>query len=106
MSFGFSFQMVIETAAATTVAAVLSEHAQNLAPSIQNIGVILCGGNVDLDALPWMNNNAPQWSETILKRCTFAVGLKRWSVFIVVVCFCFLTCVRKFVISVIGLVWW
>ena len=71
MSFGLSFQMVIETSAAATVAAVLSEHTQNLAPSIQNIGVILCGGNVDLDALPWMNNNAPQWSEIIWECCTF-----------------------------------
>ncbi len=47
------FQLVIETSAAATVAAVLSDHMKQLDPSIKNVGVVLCGGNVDLDKLPW-----------------------------------------------------
>lgn len=41
-------KILIEPSAAVGVAAVLGA-----APREQKIGVILCGGNVDLDALPW-----------------------------------------------------
>ena len=42
------------SSAAVGVAAVLSEKFQALpAQDLKNVGVILCGGNVDLDNLPW-----------------------------------------------------
>jgi threonine dehydratase len=44
---------VIETTSAAGVAAVLSDKMKTFDKSIQHVGVILCGGNVDLDTLPW-----------------------------------------------------
>jgi len=45
---------MIEPSAAVGVAAVLSEKFKSLpAHEIKNVAVILCGGNVDLDNLPW-----------------------------------------------------
>jgi len=47
-------KLMIEPSAAVGVAAVLSEKFKSLpAHEIKNVGVILCGGNVDLDNLPW-----------------------------------------------------
>ena len=47
-------KLMIESSAAVGVAAVLSEKFQALpAQELKNVGVILCGGNVDLDNLPW-----------------------------------------------------
>jgi len=47
-------KLMIESSAAVGVAAVLSEKFKALpAHEIKNVGVILCGGNVDLDNLPW-----------------------------------------------------
>jgi hypothetical protein len=37
-----------------SVAVVLGRGQSRLAPSLRKVGVILCGGNVDLDALPWL----------------------------------------------------
>jgi serine racemase len=47
-------KLVIETASAAGVAAVMSRRMRDLDPAIRNVGVILCGGNVDLDQLPWI----------------------------------------------------
>lgn len=46
-------KILIEPSAAVGVAAMLGAP-----PPEQRIGVILCGGNVDLDALPWMSTPA------------------------------------------------
>ena len=45
-------KLVIEPSAAVGVAAVLSAEFRAL-EGLQNVGIVLCGGNVDLDALPW-----------------------------------------------------
>ena len=48
-------KLVVEPAAACAVAAVLSEQFREMAGvDVRKVGVILCGGNVDLDRLPWM----------------------------------------------------
>lgn len=44
---------MIEAASGAAVAAAMSEKMRNLHPSIEHVGVILCGGNVDIDHLPW-----------------------------------------------------
>lgn len=47
-------KLMIESSAAVGVAAVLSEKFKALGTQdLNNVGVILCGGNVDLDNLPW-----------------------------------------------------
>lgn len=49
-------QLVIEPAAGTGVAALLSEKFASMEdPNLRNVGVILCGGNVDINHLPWYN---------------------------------------------------
>ncbi|ESO95952.1 hypothetical protein LOTGIDRAFT_227146 [Lottia gigantea] len=54
MKFVFErMKLVIETSAAATVAAVMSDQFKKLDDTIQNVGVILCGGNVDINNLPW-----------------------------------------------------
>ena len=40
-------------AAGASVAASLSTKMRALDPAIKKVGVILCGGNIDLDHLPW-----------------------------------------------------
>jgi threonine dehydratase len=45
-------KLVIEPSAAVTVAAILSEEFRTL-PGLARVGVVLSGGNVDLDRLPW-----------------------------------------------------
>ena len=48
-------KLVIETGAACAVAAALSPKFKQMAgPEVKKVGVILCGGNVDLEQLPWM----------------------------------------------------
>ena len=48
-------KLVVEPAAACAVAAVLNEQFREMAGTgVRRVGVILCGGNVDLDRLPWM----------------------------------------------------
>ncbi|VDI20595.1 serine racemase [Mytilus galloprovincialis] len=52
----FSFQhmkLVIEAASGAAVAAAMSDKLQNMDPSIKNVDVILFGGNVDINQLPW-----------------------------------------------------
>ena len=45
-------KLLIEPSAAVGVAAVLSKKFK-VSPDLKNVGVILCGGNVDLDHSPW-----------------------------------------------------
>ncbi len=45
-------KILIEPSAAVAVAVVLGERFRGL-PGMARVGVILSGGNVDLDALPW-----------------------------------------------------
>ncbi len=46
-------KLVIEASSAAGVVAVLSEQMKQMSGDLKNIGVILCGGNVDIDNLPW-----------------------------------------------------
>ncbi|CAG0895626.1 unnamed protein product [Cyprideis torosa] len=50
-------KLVVELASGAAVAAALSEQMKNISgpnnPSISKIGVILCGGNIDINHLPW-----------------------------------------------------
>jgi len=47
-------KLVIEPSAAVAVAAVLSDEFRAL-PGLPRVGVVLSGGNVDLDRLPWQD---------------------------------------------------
>ena len=47
-------KLVIETGAACAVAALSPKFKQMAGPEVKKVGVILCGGNVDLEQLPWM----------------------------------------------------
>jgi serine racemase len=49
----FHFQLVVEAAAGATVAAAMSDKLKQMDPNMKNIGIILCGGNVDINSLPW-----------------------------------------------------
>ena len=50
-------KIVIEPAAACSVAAVLNHQFQEMTgPDVKRVGVVLCGGNTDLDKLPWTIN--------------------------------------------------
>ncbi|CAL1544584.1 unnamed protein product [Lymnaea stagnalis] len=54
MKFIFErMKLVIEAASGAAVAAAFSQKFRDMDNSIKNVGVILCGGNVDIDALPW-----------------------------------------------------
>jgi threonine dehydratase len=46
-------KLVIEPSAAVPVAAVLSERFREVAGG-ERIGIVLSGGNVDLERLPWV----------------------------------------------------
>lgn len=46
-------KMVIELSAGAAVAAVLSDKMKKNYSDLKNVGVILCGGNIDVDNLPW-----------------------------------------------------
>ncbi len=48
-------KLIIEPGAACTVAAVLSpKFKEVVGPDVQKVCVVLCGGNVDLNKLPWL----------------------------------------------------
>ncbi|XP_064602726.1 serine racemase-like [Liolophura sinensis] len=54
MKFAFQrLKLVIEAAAGAAMAAVISQKMKQLDPAIAKVGVILCGGNVDICNLPW-----------------------------------------------------
>lgn len=47
-------KLVVEPAAACSVAAVLKQSFCKMAgPGVKKVGIVLCGGNTDLDKLPW-----------------------------------------------------
>ena len=48
-------KVVIELASGAAVAAALSDKMRDNHPELKNVGVILCGGNIDVDNLPWYN---------------------------------------------------
>jgi serine racemase len=48
---------VIEAAAGATIAAAMSEKMKQMDPKMKNIGIIVCGGNVDIDSLPWYTHS-------------------------------------------------
>jgi len=48
-------KLVIEPSAGVGIAVILSEEFRAL-PGIKKVGVVLCGGNVALDKLPWKQN--------------------------------------------------
>ncbi|XP_074045310.1 serine racemase isoform X3 [Macrotis lagotis] len=47
-------KLLIEPTAAVGVAAVLSEQFQKVVPAVQDVCVVLSGGNVDLTSLRWL----------------------------------------------------
>lgn len=47
-------KLLIEPTAGLALAAILSSRFQEKAQNIQNIGVVLCGGNVDLGSIDWL----------------------------------------------------
>ena len=49
-------QQVVEAAAGAAIAAVLSDKMASLPADIKNVAVILCGGNTDIDNLPWYDS--------------------------------------------------
>ena len=51
-------KIVVEPGAACTVAAVMSPKFKDLVgPEVKRVGVVLCGGNMDLDTLPWIRSH-------------------------------------------------
>ncbi|XP_046578907.1 serine racemase-like isoform X2 [Haliotis rubra] len=54
MKFVFQkMKLVIEAASGAAVAAAFSQRLRNMDDNLRNIGVILCGGNTDIEKLPW-----------------------------------------------------
>ena len=52
-------KLLVEPSAAVAMAAVLSQQFQEVVGSSScqlKVGVVLCGGNLDLDHLPWMTS--------------------------------------------------
>ncbi|KAL3857714.1 hypothetical protein ACJMK2_012356 [Sinanodonta woodiana] len=57
MKFSFEkMKLVIEASSGAAVAAAMSEKMKSMDEGIKNVGVILCGGNVDINHLPWYND--------------------------------------------------
>ena len=51
-------KLVIEPAAACSLAVVLNQQFREMVgPDVKKVGVVLCGGNTDLDKLPWIISN-------------------------------------------------
>uniref|UniRef100_K7FI19 Serine racemase n=1 Tax=Pelodiscus sinensis TaxID=13735 RepID=K7FI19_PELSI len=48
-------KLLIEPTAGVGVAAVLSKQFQSVSQEVKKICIVLCGGNVDLDSLAWLN---------------------------------------------------
>lgn len=46
-------KLVVEPSAAVVLAAVLTDQFRSLSGGLNNIGLVLCGGNPDLKSLPW-----------------------------------------------------
>jgi serine racemase len=43
----------VEVSSSAGLAAAVSPRMKEVMPELKKIGVILCGGNVDIDKLPW-----------------------------------------------------
>lgn len=60
MKFVFQhMKLVIEAAAGAAVAAAMSDKLRKMDPMMKNIGIILCGGNIDINKLPWYTPETP-----------------------------------------------
>jgi serine racemase len=54
MRLGFErMKLVVEPASGAAIAAACSDKMKGLDRGLSKVGVILCGGNVDLDQLPF-----------------------------------------------------
>ncbi|CAG5129470.1 unnamed protein product [Candidula unifasciata] len=54
MKFGFErLKLTVEAASGATIAAALSDRFRSLDPTIRKVAVILSGGNVEINNLPW-----------------------------------------------------
>lgn len=49
-------KLLIEPTAGVGVAAVLSEQFQAVPREVENVCIVLCGGNVDLSSLTWLTD--------------------------------------------------
>ena len=45
------FKLVVEAAAGASVVAAMSDKLKQMDPNMKNIGIIVCGVNVDIDSL-------------------------------------------------------
>ncbi|KAL5016103.1 hypothetical protein ScPMuIL_005692 [Solemya velum] len=55
MRFAFErMKLVVEAASGTVIWAAMSDKMRCMDPGMKNIGVVLSGGNVDIDKLPWL----------------------------------------------------
>jgi threonine dehydratase len=52
---GWNARFMIEPSAGVSVAVAIGRGHAKLPREVRRVGVILCGGNVDLDALPWLS---------------------------------------------------
>ena len=46
-------KLIVEPSAAMAAAAIFTDTFKKLDPKIKNVGVILCGGNTDVDKRLW-----------------------------------------------------
>ncbi|XP_052801649.1 serine racemase-like [Mya arenaria] len=54
MRFAFErMKLVVEAASGAGIAAAMSERLRQMDAALRHVGVILCGGNTDIDRLPW-----------------------------------------------------
>merc|ERR1711924_470118 len=49
-------EQVIEPGCGVAVAVATSKEFHEKYPDLKKIGVVMCGGNLDLDSLPWVNS--------------------------------------------------
>ncbi len=47
-------KLLVEPSSAVALAAVLTDEFRDLGRGVQRVGIVLSGGNVDLDSLPWV----------------------------------------------------
>ena len=48
-------KIVVEASSGAAIAAALSDAVKEM-EGVEKVGVILCGGNVDMDKLPWLDD--------------------------------------------------
>ena len=50
-------KLIVESASGAAIAAALiSKQLDAKFPGLTRIGIVLCGGNLDIDHIPWMRN--------------------------------------------------